>query len=415
MKEVNLKTAVAELRIDFSPPYIDEDVIAEVTDALRSGWITTGPKVKELETLCEQIIGTEKAVCVNSWTSGAMLTLKWLGIQPGDEVIIPAYTYAATALAVLNAGATPVMVDVLSDFSIDPEKIRGAITNKTKAVITVDFAGWPCDYESIAAVLELPEVRSKFTAANKVQADFARPVLISDAAHALGARYKGKAAALAADITIFSLHAVKNITTAEGGVICLHLPKPFDNVAIHKWMKLNSLNGQTKDAYTKLQKNSWRYDIVEQGLKINMPDVCAAIGLAQLRKYDDKLLPARRNAYNRYKELLADKPWAILPVTEDEKRVSSYHLFPLRIANINELQRDAIILKLGEAGVASNVHFVPLPMMTLFKEMGYRMEDYPVSYANYIHEISLPIYPQLTDEECTYVIEELDKAYKAVV
>ncbi len=412
---IEINPRAVDLKIDFSPPYIDEDVIAEVTDALRSGWITTGPKVKELEALCEQIIGTERAVCVNSWTSGAILTLKWLGIRPGDEVIIPAYTYAATALAVLNAGATPVMVDVLSDFSIDPEKIREAITGKTKAVITVDFAGWPCDYDRIAEVLQTSDVKDKFTAANDVQAGFGRPVLISDAAHALGAQYKGKAAALAADITIFSLHAVKNITTAEGGVICLHLPKPFDNVAIHKWMKLNSLNGQTKDAYTKLQKNSWRYDIVEQGLKINMPDVCAAIGLAQLRKYDDKLLPARRSAYNKYKELLADKQWAILPLTEDEKRVSSYHLFPLRIVNINELQRDAIILKLSEAGVASNVHFVPLPMMTLFKEMGYKMEDYPVSYTNYVHEISLPVYPQLTDEECIYVIQELEKAYKAVI
>ncbi len=414
MIEINPQVAV-EFKIDFSPPYIDEDVIAEVTDALRSGWITTGPKVKELEALCEQIIGTEKADCVNSWTSGALLTLKWLGIKPGDEIVIPAYTYAATALAVLNAGAKPVMVDVLPDFSIDPQKIKEAITEHTKAVITVDFAGWPCDYDRIAAVLELPEVRNKFTPANTVQATFGRPVLISDAAHALGAQYNGKAAALAADITIFSLHAVKNVTTAEGGVICLHLPKPFDNTAVHKWMKLNSLNGQTKDAYTKLQKNSWRYDIVEQGLKINMPDVCAAIGLAQLRKYDDKLLPSRKVAYHKYKELLSGKPWAILPITEDNKRVSSYHLFPLRIEGINELQRDAIILKLAEAGVASNVHFVPLPMMTLFKEMGYKMDDYPVSFQNYVHEISLPVYPQLTGEECRYVIEQLEKAYNAVV
>lgn len=413
MPEINPKAV--QFKVDFSPPYIDEDIIAEVTDALRSGWITSGPKVKELEALCEQVIGTQRAVCVNSWTSGAILTLKWLGLQPGDEVIIPAYTYAATALAVLNSGGTPVMVDVLPDFSIDPAKIAEAITTKTKAIIAVDFAGLPCLYEEILQVVKQPEVQAKFTAANKVQEAFGRPVVISDAAHAFGARYNNQPAALAADITIFSLHAVKNITTAEGGVICIHLPKPFNNDEVYKWMKLNSLNGQTKDAYTKLQKNSWRYDIVEQGLKVNMPDVCAAIGLAQLRKYDGSLLPERKRAYNRYAELLAGKSWAVLPVTIDEKRESSYHLFPLRISGINELQRDAIIARMADAGVATNVHFVPLPMMTLFSEMGYKIEDYPVSYHNYVHEISLPVYPQLSDEVCDYVIAQLEKAYNAVV
>lgn len=402
------------MNIPFSPPYVDEDVIAEVVSALQSGWITTGPKVRDLELLCAQVTGAEKTVCVNSWTSGAALTLKWLGIGPGDEVIVPAYTYSATALATIHAGATPVMVDVLDDFTIDPAKIKAAITPATKAIMVVDIAGWPCDYDAIKDVVEADDVKANFKPANDIQKQFGRPVLISDAAHSIGATYNGKAAALASDITIFSLHAVKNVTTAEGGVICLTLPKPFSNEDVYKWMKLNSLNGQTKDAFTKTQGGGWRYDIVSAGLKINLPDVCAAIGLAQLRKYPNLLLPERERVFHHYADFFKTKDWVIMPPVEDAKRKSSFHLFPLRIKGITEDQRDEIIQKMTDAGVATNVHFIPMPMLTLFKEMGYNINDYPKAYANYACEISLPIYPQLTDEQCAYIEQQIEIAYNEV-
>lgn len=400
------------MNIPFSPPYVDQDVINEVIDSLQSGWITTGPKVRDLELLCAQVTGVEKAVCVNSWTSGAALVLKWLGIGPGDEVIVPAYTYSATALSVLHAGATPVMVDVLDDFTIDPDKIKAAITPRTKAVMAVDIAGWPCDYDAIKAAIA---TATAFTPSNEIQQKFGRPVLIADAAHSIGALYNNKHAALASDITIFSLHAVKNVTTAEGGVICLSLPAPFSNEEVYKWMKLNSLNGQTKDAFTKTQGGGWRYDIVSQGLKINLPDVCAAIGLAQLRKYPDLLLPERERVFLHYAGFFSKKDWAIMPLYQDAKRKSSFHLFPIRIKGITEAQRDAIIQHMTDAGVATNVHFIPMPMLTLFKELGYKMEDYPVAYRNYAAEISLPIYPQLTDEQCRYIEEQMEIAYNKVV
>jgi dTDP-4-amino-4,6-dideoxygalactose transaminase len=406
---------ITAYKIPFSPPYIDEDVIAEVTDTLRSGWITTGPKVKQLELASKKLLGVSKTVCINSWTSGANLVFKWLGIGPGDEVIIPAYTYAATALAVLHTGAKPVMVDVLNDFTINPKKIQQAITPNTKAILTVDLGGLPCDYDAINEVVSSAQVKNGFTAANPVQQKFGRPVVIADAAHSLGTLYNDKPAAQAADITIFSLHAVKNITTAEGGIIAFTLPEPFDNEEEYQWMKINSLNGQTKDAFSKNKTGQWRYDIVSDGLKINMPDVCAAIGLAQLRKYPGMLLPQRKTVFDHYASLLCNKDWAIIPISSDEKRVSSFHLFTLRINNITETQRDQIIQKLADEDIATNVHFVPLPMLSLFKGLGYRIEDYPVSYANYANEISLPIYPQLTYDQCVYIIEKLEKAYYGVI
>ncbi|RYD59573.1 MAG: DegT/DnrJ/EryC1/StrS family aminotransferase [Sphingobacteriales bacterium] len=403
------------MKIPFSPPYIDMDVILEVTESLQSGWITTGPKVKELEQMIATMTGVSNVLCVNSWTSGAILTMKWLGLGEGDEVIVPAYTYAATALSVMHAGATPVMVDVLDDFTIDPDKLRNAITPRTKAIISVDIAGWPCDYDSINAILHAPEIKSQFTSANEVQATFGRPVLISDAAHSLGAMYQGKAAACASDITIFSLHAVKNVTTAEGGAICLNLPAPFDNEEIYKWLRLNALNGQTKDAFTKSQGGGWRYDIVSDGLKVNMPDICAAIGVAQLKKYESQLMPERKRVFEHYLSFFNMKNWAIIPAFEDADRTSSYHLFLLRIKNITETQRDTIIKKLADKDIATNVHFIPMPMLTLFKNMGYDINDYPRSYANYTCEISLPVYPQLTNEECVYLEDALEQAYNEVI
>jgi len=403
------------MNISFSPPFVDADVENEVLECLRSGWITTGPKVRDLEALVAEYVQVKRCACVNSWTSGASLVLKWLGIGPGDEVILPAYTYSATALVVLHAGAMPVMVDIREDFTVDPERVAAAITPRTKAVFAVDIAGWPCDYGRLQEVLRSESVRNSFVPATDVQRQLGRPLLISDAAHSLGATYNGAPASLMSDITIYSLHAVKNVTTAEGGVIAINLETPFDNEEVYRWMKLNSLNGQTKDAFSKAQGGSWRYDIVSPGLKINMPDVCAAIGLAQLRKYGNLLLPERQRVFDHYAAFFGSRDYAILPPSQDDTRVSAFHLYPIRIKGITEKQRDMIIEKMAEAGIATNVHFIPMPMLTLFKDLGYRIGDYPQAYANYANEISLPIYPQLTGEQCTYIEENLDRIYNEVV
>lgn len=401
-------------KIDFAPPYIDEDVIAAVTETLRSGWITSGPRVRELEELTASVFGLEKTVCVNSWSSGAAITLKWLGIGPGDEVIVPAYTFAATALSVLHRGGTPVMVDVHDDFNIDPEKIKQAITPRTKAVMCVDIGGWPCDYEAINAIVNSEEVKEIFTPANDVQKTFGRPAVLADAAHSIGAYYKGKPAVQAVDVAVISMHTVKNITTAEGGIICLNLPQQFSNEEVYKWMKLMSMNGQDKDAFAKKKAGSWRYDIVTDGMKANLPDVCAAIGLTQLRKYKDFMLPERRRVYNHYTNFFKDKDWAIIPPGMDSENYSSHYLYQLRIKGITEQQRDDMIQHIMDTGVSVNVHFIPMPMLTVFKSRGYKIEDYPATYRNYACEISLPIYVQLTDDECAYVEEQVEKAYIAV-
>lgn len=405
---------IEDIKIVFSPPFIDEDVVAEVTETLESGWITSGPKVKALEGAIAALAGISKVVCVNSWTSGAQLVLKWIGVKAGDEVIIPAYTYAATALCVLHAGATPVMVDVLDDFTIDPASMKKAISPRTKAIITVDIAGWPCDYQQINDILNSEEVKNTFVAAGAVQQQLGRPLLLADAAHSMGATYHNMPAAHAADVTVYSLHAVKNVTTAEGGAICLNLPEPFDNEEVFGWMKINSMNGQTKDAFTKMQGGGWRYDIVSDGLKINMPDICAAIGLAQIKKYKSYLLPERKRIFNHYISFFSMKPWAILPPYQQEDRGSSYHLFLLRIKGFSEAQRDMLIQRLADRNIATNVHFIPMPMLTLFREMNYDINDYPKAYANYMCEITLPVYPQLTDEQCTYLEETLEQIYNEI-
>lgn len=402
-------------KIDFAPPYIDDDVIAAVTETLRSGWLTTGPRVRDLEELSAQLFGLKRTVCTNSWTSGAAVTFKWLGVGPGDEVIVPAYTFAATALSVLHTGATPVMVDVLDDFTIDPQRIKDAITPRTKAVLCVDIGGWPCDYDRINELFNTQEVKDVFQPANDVQARLGRPAVIADAAHSIGATYHGKPAVQFADISIISMHSVKNVTTAEGGIICLNLPEQFDTEAVYRLMKLNTMNGQDRDALAKKNAGSWRYDIVTDGLKANLTDVCAAIGLVQLRKYHDFMLPQRQRVYDHYTAFFKDKDWAIIPPGREDGRESSHYLYQLRIKGITEEQRDDMIQKIMDAGVSVNVHFLPLPMLTVFKERGYKTEDYPNTAKNYACEISLPIYVQLTDEECAYVEEQVEKAYIDVV
>lgn len=401
------------MKISFSPPYVDENVINEVVDSLRSGWITTGPKVKSLEGEIMKLTGTSAALCVNSWTSGAIMMLKWFGVGPEDEVIIPAYTYCATAMAVMWAGAKVVMVDSSTDFNISVEAVRRAITPNTKVILPVDIAGFPCDYKAIMNIVNDPEIKAMFKPNNDIQRKLGRILVLSDSAHSLGARDNGRIMGSENDITIFSLHAVKNITTAEGGAICFNMPEPFDNEELYRQMRLMSLNCQTKDAFTKNQAGGWRYDIVGQGMKVNMADINAAIGLAQIRQYD-KLLARRRQIFHTYDAAFSKCPWALLPPSLVNGRESSYHVYPLRVKGFSENQRDAMIKEISRHEVAVNVHFVPLPMLSYYKELGYDINDYPTAYENYKNEISLPVYPQLGEEEVNFVIKTVIEAYDTI-
>jgi dTDP-4-amino-4,6-dideoxygalactose transaminase len=402
------------MNIPFSPPFVNDKVINEVLDTLMSGWITTGPKVKALEEEVVDLTGCPEALGVNSWTSGAMLVLKWFGVGPGDEVIIPAYTYSATALSVLHCGGIPVMVDVLDDFTLDPEKLKQAITEKTKVIMPVDFAGLMCQYQEINEIVASQEIKRLFKPNSEKQNALGRILVISDAAHSIGAKLNGVQSGMATDITIFSFHAVKNITTAEGGIICLNLPEPFINADEYKLMRLWTLNGQTKDAFTKSKAGGWRYDVLFAGLKVNMPDLCAALGLGQIRQYSN-LMEERKRIAEAYQSFFQTKSWAKLPLLIDETRESCNHLYALRINEITEVQRDIMIEEITAAGVAVNVHFIPLPMLTLFKNLGYRIEDYPKAYDSYSREISLPIYPQLTNDQIEYICEAVQSSYKKVV
>lgn len=403
------------MKINFSPPYVDDKVIEEVVDTLKSGWITSGPKVVELEEEIRRLTGAKEVLCVNSWTSGAIMMLKWLGVKAGDEVIIPAYTYAATALAVLHAGAKPVMVDAGDDFNIAAGAIRKAITSRTKAIMPVDIAGFPCDYDQIMSLVNESEIINLYKPESEIQQKIGRILVINDAAHSLGATYNDSIrTGSETDIAIFSLHAVKNVTTAEGGAICLNLPeRSFDNEQLRKELKQMTLNCQTKDALSKSKAGSWKYDIVGFGMKINLPDVNAAIGLAQIRQFNG-LMKKRKEVFYRYNDAFGRFEWALLPPGKSNRKESSYHLYALRIAGINEEERNLIIQEIASKDVSVNVHFIPLPMLTYFREMGFDIHDFPVSYRNYACEISLPIYPQLTEEEIDYVIEVVKAAYEKI-
>lgn len=401
------------MKIDFSPPFINDKVKEEVLKSLDSGWITTGPQVRKLEEQIKEATDAPEVVCVNSWTSGAILVLKWLGVGEGDEVIIPAYTYAATAMSVIHAGARPIMVDVGEDFNIAIENIEKAITPRTKAIIPVDFAGWPCDYDGINDLVS--KKRELFVPQGEVQEKLGRILVVADAAHSIGAMYKGKSTGVLTDITIFSLHAVKNVTTAEGGAICLNLPEPFNNDELYRTLRCYSLNGQTKDALAKSKAGSWKYDIIYPGLKINLPDVLAAIGVGQMEVYLDDILPKRKEIFEQYNSFFEEKDWAIEPHFHTEDQQSSCHLYPLRIKGATEEQRDLIIQGVGERGVAVNVHFQPLPRLSLFKQMGYQEEAYPMAMQMYTNEISLPIYPQLSQEHIAYIVKVVSETVENVL
>mgnify|MGYP006091793887 FL=1 len=403
------------MKIPFSLPVINQNVIDEMMDCLtNTGWLTTGPKTKALEKEFEKLTKAEAVLCVNSWTSGAMLMLRWFGVKAGDEVIIPAYTYSATALCVMNMGATPVMVDVNDDFNINVANIKKAITQKTKVIIPVDIGGWPCDYDAIMDLVNQKEIISLFKPEVDVQKKLGRILVISDAAHSIGATYKGSITGTATDITIFSLHSVKNITSGEGGAICINLPKPFNNKNILQYLRYLSLNGQTKSAFEKSKVGGWRYDIVDQGLKVNMPDVCAAIGLAQIKQYKNKLLPERKDIFSYYNNYFSKYEWAKLPPSINGISESSYHLYMLRINDINEDQRDQMIEYITSKDVAVNVHYIPMSMLTLFKNKGYKIEDYPNTYNLFANEISLPIYNNLSKINLEKITNTIDEAYNSL-
>jgi len=397
--------------IPFSPPHIDDEIVNEVAAALRSGWITTGPRTKLFEQKIAEYCGVPRVLCVNSASAGLELMLRWFGIGPGDEVIVPAYTYTATAEVVVHCGAKPVMVDVNPDFLISVENIRKALSSKTKAIMPVDIAGMPCDYEEIMAAVNDEEVKRNFHPATEVQKQLGRPLVLSDAAHSLGAWYKGKRTGAVADITVFSFHAVKNLTTAEGGAICLALPDTFDAEAIYKQLCTFSLHGQSKDALAKTQVGNWRYDVYECGYKCNMTDVAAAMGLVELARYDSMVLKRRKEIFDAYSQAFKSDDRFQIPEYETADKISSYHVYALRIRNITEAQRDAIMQRIFEQEVSVNVHFIPLPMLTAYKNMGYKISDYPVTYDNYSREISLPVYYNLTDEQVQQVIQAVKKSY----
>ena len=395
--------------IPFSPPKIYQEIIDEVVDTLKSGWITTGPKTKQLEKNLAEFCHVEKAICLNSATIGMELMLRWLGVKEGDEVIVPAYTYCATANVVLHCGATPIMVDCCDDFNIDVSAIKGKITSKTKAIIPVDVGGYPCDYEALNQLIKSKEIVDLFQASSPEQEKIGRIFLMADAAHSLGATYQGVNLGKQADATVFSFHAVKNLTTAEGGAVVLNLPEPVDNAAVYHQLNVKSLHGQNKDALAKTT-GSWRYDVVEPGYKANMTDILASLGLVELKRYASDTIPRRKKIVERYRNAFETCDWAELPPLKSADKETSYHLFLLRIKDIVEEQRDAIISEIFNQGVSVNVHFQPLPLLTVYKSRGYKMEDYPNAFANYEREISLPVYYDLTDEQVDQVIAAVKKA-----
>jgi dTDP-4-amino-4,6-dideoxygalactose transaminase len=402
--------------IPFSPPRIDQLIIDEVTAALKSGWITTGPRTKKLEKELAAFCGVNSVLCLNSATAGLELVLRWFGVKEGDEVIVPAYTYCATANVVMHCGAKPVMVDVnRNDFNISIEKIRAAITAKTKVILPVDFGGLPCDYDAINALVKEKEIKNKFQPINDEQDKLARILVLSDAAHSLGSLYNNKPAGSLTDITVFSFHAVKNLTTAEGGAIAFNLPEPFHNDKLYQQFCVKSLHGQNKDALAKTQKGNWKYDVVEAGYKCNMTDLQAAIGLIELARYRNDTLKKRKHIYNLYSKRLSHYTWAELPIFKTDNSESSYHLFPLRIKGITEKQRDEIIQEIFDKDVSVNVHFQPLPLLSFYKNLGYKMDDYPVAYDNYSREISLPVYYDLTDKQIEAVVNAVISSVDSVL
>ena len=394
------------MKIPFSPPEITEEEILEVADTLRSGWITTGPKTKLFEQRIAEYCGTKKAVCLNSATACAELILRILGIGEGDEVITSAYTYTASASVIYHVGATPVLVDISPDsFEMDYEQLEKKITAKTKAIIPVDLGGVICDYDKIYEIIE--RNKALFTPTNEIQEKIGRIIVVADGAHSIGAEKDGKRAGAFADFTSFSFHAVKNLTTAEGGAAVWKTIAGIDNAEIYKQFMLLSLHGQTKDALAKDKPGSWEYDIVEPYFKCNMTDIMASLGLVQLRRYP-QILKRRFELVKKYDEALKN-----LPVTHiqhyGENFLSSCHLYIVNILGKNREECNDIIYKLAEMGISTNVHYKPLPLHSAYKKRGFDIKDYPNAFERFNNAITLPLYSTMTDKEIEYVIDSFKK------
>lgn len=377
--------------IPFSPPDITEQEISAVVEVLKSGWITSGPKAALFEEEIEAYCAAKNAMAVASNSQGMDLIFKVFEVSPDSEVITTPYTYVATSNTALHRGIKPTFVDLKKDtFFMDEEKLFDAINPKTKAIITVDIGGVPVDYDAIKAVLKA-----------KNREDI---LLVSDSAHSLGAKYKGKRVGNQFDFHIFSFHAVKNLTTAEGGAITFDGDHGRED--LKKIFKYTSLNGQSKDALSKMKAGAWKYDVLTDGLKCNMTDIAAAIGLVQLERYE-KMLQQRKKISNLYHQMFADKEWALLPFLQDGDTESSYHLYPLRIKGFTEEKRDKLIENLAEMGIATNVHYTPIPMFTYYQQIGYSIKDYPNTFAQYENEITLPLYSILSSSDAEYIAENV--------
>ncbi|SUO89859.1 DegT/DnrJ/EryC1/StrS family aminotransferase [Streptococcus uberis] len=394
------------MNIPFSPPDITEAEISAVTEALRSGWITTGPKTKLLEKNIAEYLGTKKVVCLNSATAGLELVLRILGIGEGDEVIVPAMTYTASCSVIEHVGATPVIIDIQEDsFQFDYELLRKAITSKTKVIIPVDLAGIPCNYDKLYEIVE--KEAFKFVPNSKIQELIGRVTILSDSAHAFGAKYKNNMIGQVSDFSVFSFHAVKNFTTAEGGAVTWSNKLPLNSDDLYKQFQIYSLHGQTKDALEKTKIGSWEYDILVPGYKCNMTDIMASIGLVQLDRYEG-LLNKRSEIVEMYNNGFKGtnvKPLVHLP--SDESYKSSMHLYIVHLEGLNRAQRDSIIQKMAEAGIACNVHYKPLPMLTAYKNMGFEVNDFPNALKYFNNTMTLPLHTKLSDEEVNYIIESL--------
>lgn len=397
--------------IKFSPPDITELEINEVTQALKSGWITTGKRTKQFEKNIAEYLGTKRAVALNSWTASAEMTLRVLGIGPGDEVIVPAYTYTASASVIDHVGAKIVMIDITPDtFELDYNAIADAITEKTKAIIPVDLGGRICDYKKIYEAIE--SKKKLFKPNNDIQALYNRVITVADSAHAFGASYKGKKCGNFADFTCFSFHAVKNLTTAEGGAVTWREFEGLDSDWLYNQYMLYSLHGQNKDAFHKQTLGAWEYDIKFTGYKCNMTDILAAVGLKQLERYPG-MLARRREIIEKY-----DKAFLTFGIHRlvhfDDEMASSGHLYLSRIPGIDTEKRNEIITKMAENGVACNVHYKPLPMMTAYKNLGFDIKNFPNSYKQYENEITLPLHTCLSDDDVDYIIENYTSILKSL-
>lgn len=405
------------MKIPFSPPDLTDAEIEEVASAIKSGWITTGPKTKELEREVAALCHTNKAVCLSSQTSCAEMALRLLGIGEGDEVIVPAYTYTASAEIVCHVGARLIFIDSQPDsLEMDYDTVEKAITDKTKAIIPVDIGGVPCDYDRIFSIVE--KKKELFTPSNDIQSKFGRIIVCADTAHAFGSTWHGKPIGSVADFSAFSFHAVKNFTTAEGGALTWKPREDLNDEEIYNQVQLYSLHGQSKDALSKNQLGAWEYDILGPWYKCNMTDIHAAIGLAQMERYP-ALLKRRREIIEKYDR--AFKPLGVhtLPHFTDE-HISSGHLYLTRIFKkngepVSDGERREIIIKLAERGITTNVHYKPLPMMTGYKKLGFDIKDYPNAYAHYANEISLPLFSRLTDEEVDYIIDNYTDVIKEYI